>query len=146
MLAGVIGVLYAIVYGFWTLLATGGGHGNFIWFALFFFAGCFGLYYPLMSVLAVDLRERFIRLVFGGLIVFNVFASIIMIGGWITEQGGDRPSDFSRVMQHSGLGSIVFCAALHFWPTALFSILLARSIIGGGSLADKDGLIGLKLS
>ena len=146
IIAGVVGTLYAVVYGFWTLFATGGGHGNFIWFGLFFFAGCFGLYYPIMAILAIDLRERFIRIVFGGLIVFNLAASIIMIVGWITEQGGDRASDFSKVIQHSGLGSVVFCAAMHFWPTILFSVLLIRSVVGGGSIANADAPVSLNLT
>jgi hypothetical protein len=79
IMAGLIGLAYAILYGFWTLLATGGGHGNFVWFMLMFFPGIAGLYYPLMAVLAVDLRSFNAKVVFGGLLALNVIVSLLML-------------------------------------------------------------------
>ncbi len=45
LIAGTVGVAYAVLYGFWTLLLTGGGHVNFIWFFLFFSVEFCGLYF-----------------------------------------------------------------------------------------------------
>ena len=56
IIAGAIGLLFAVVYGLWTMMLTGGGHGNFIWCLLFLFVEFVGLYFPLMAILAVDLR------------------------------------------------------------------------------------------
>ncbi|MGD9588598.1 MAG: hypothetical protein AB7Q37_04040 [Pyrinomonadaceae bacterium] len=138
-IAGLIGMAYAVVYGFWTMVVTGVGQGNIIWFLMFFFAGCFGLYYPLMAILAYDLRGRFIRSLFGGLLCFHLIASVVILVGWITAIEPDGPSDFIRAINRSGLGQIVIDAALHFWPTIVFAVLLGRALTGGGTIAEDDG-------
>ena len=143
---GLLGFLYAVVYGFWTMMATGGGHGNFIWFLLFLMPGIFGLYFPLMAALAVELRERFIRMIFAGLLGFNLVTSIVMIVGWITESPTDGRSDFERTVGSLGYGGILFCGAIHFLPTFVFLVLLGRALTGGGSPADDDGLTQIQLS
>jgi len=148
IIAGAIGLLYAVIYGFWTMLATGGGHGNFIWFMLFLFVDFCGLYFPLMAVLAVDLRSFMVKVIFGALIGFNLIASVIMIVGWMTETetAGRSPSDFERMMQANGIGVLIFCIVAHFLPTLIFAFLLIRSIHFGTSLADEDDSVSLNLS
>jgi hypothetical protein len=146
VIAGIAGLVYAAIYGFWTMLATGGGHGNFIWIGLFIFVEFLGLYFPIMAVLAMNLRSRMTKIVFGSLILFNLVASVIMILGWITEAGEDgRPSDFSRQMEISGLGVILFCGAFHLLPTAFFGFLLIRSFLFGQALAEPNEMIILDL-
>jgi hypothetical protein len=146
IIAGVAGLIFAVVYGFWTMLLTGGGHGNFIWVGMFLFVEFFGLYFPLMAILAVDLRRRFTKVVFGSLMVFNLVASSIMIAGWIGESGGDRPSDYEKMMQISGSDWVVFSAAVHFLPTLIFAVLLIRSILAGPSMDTADDRVNLNLS
>jgi hypothetical protein len=141
--AGVIGVLFAVLYGFWTMLATGGGHVNFIWFFLFLFAEFVGLYFPLMAVLAVDLRARLSKIIFGSLIGFNLIVSVVMIYGWITET--TLSTDFSKTFPHYGVKGLLFFAAVHFLPTFVFAFLLIRSIMRGKSQVEDDSLISLKL-
>ena len=144
--AGVIGVLYAVLYGFWAMLATGGGHVNFIWLFLFFIVGFFGLYYPVMAVLLVDLRKRLLKMIFGSLIGFNLIVSVVMIVGWITEKDGDRPSDYSRMVQHNGIEGVLLCGSLHFLPTLVFAFMLIRAITRDGSKGDNDdSLLSLQL-
>lgn len=146
-IAAAIGIVYAFIYGFWTMLLTGGGHGNFIWLGLFLFVEVFGLYFPLMSALAVDLRPWFAKIVFGSMIGFNLIASTIMILGWVNEPGvGERPSDFSRNVQVSGIESVVLWAFIHFLPTFIFAFLLTRSILARDSLVNEDRLASLNLS
>lgn len=146
VIAGLVGLAYAAVYGFWTMLATGGGHGNFVWFGLFIFVEFLGLYFPIMAVLALNLRSRMTKIVFGSLILFNLVASVIMILGWMTESGEDgRPSDFSRQIEINGLGVVLFCIAFHFLPTVVFAFLLIRSVLFGQALAEPDEMVLLDL-
>lgn len=130
----VAGIIYALIYGFWTMFITGGGHGNFIWLFLFFFPEVLGLYFPLMCFLATDLRSLFSKVAFGVLIAVNVIVSSVLITGWINEPStGDGPSDYSRMVQANGIGAVVLCAGLHFLPTFVFIGVLIRAI----SIADR---------
>lgn len=117
------GVVYAAVYGLWTAVATGGGHVNFIWFWMFFTVNMFGLYFPIMAVLAVNLSGRTIRFAFASLLLVNFFTSSVMLYGWVNEPPKDRASDFTRALAVNGWDGLMFCAFLHFLPTIVFSAL-----------------------
>lgn len=145
-IAGAVGFIYAVLYGFWTMLITGGGHGNFIWLFLFITIEFVGLYFPLMTVIAVDLRRRATKIIFGSLIGFNLIGSTIMILGWVNDTSGERQSDFSRMVQMNGFEWILTFAAVHFFPTVIFLFLLIRSILLGSSLPDEEPMINLNLS
>jgi hypothetical protein len=139
LIAGFVGLVYAVIYGFWTMLLTGGGHGNFIWFMMFLLIEFFGLYFPLMAAMAANLRSVAARTVFGAFIAFNLITSSVMIYGWVTEAGENgKPSDFSKMVQISGIESILFFAGVHFLPTFVFLFFLIRSIIFGSSSSDEE--------
>lgn len=139
VIAAACGFAYALIYGFWTALLTGGGHGNFIWLLLFLFIEFFGLYFPLMSFLLVDLRSTVSKVIFGTLIFFNLIASSIMLHGWITDAGENgKPSDFSKMVQLSGMDDIVIAAVAHYLPTVIFLVFLIKSIFFGTNLPDDD--------
>ena len=146
LIAGVGGVLYAVVYGFWTMIATGGGHVNFIWLFLFILVDFFGLYFPFMTLFAVDLRSKLKKIIFGSLIGFNLIASSIMIFGWVNEPTTDRPSDFSRAIRANGTEGILLCAALHFLPTIIFTFFLIKSILRADPRPEEDRFVNLKLT
>jgi hypothetical protein len=122
--AAMAGVAYAVVYGFWTADATGGGHVNFIWFWMFFTVNMFGLYFPIMAVLAVNLSRRTTRFAFAALLFVNFFTSAVMLYGWVNELPTDRASDFTRALAVNGWDGLGFCAFLHFLPTIVLSGLL----------------------
>lgn len=130
------------------MLATGGGHGNFIWFLMFMFIEFVGLYFPLMAVLAINLKSFIVKVIFGSLIGFNLIASTIMIIGWIfeTETYGRDVNDFERMLQVNGIGMVIFSTGAHFLPTVIFLFLLIRSILFGTSLTDEDDSVSLNLS
>lgn len=143
---GVVGVAYAVVYGLWTAIATGGGHVNFVWIGLFMFVEFFGLYFPIMTILAVDLRSRITKIIFGSLIIFNLVASTIMILGWMTETGNaDRASDFPRALRANGVSGIVVQTIVHFLPTMVFVFILIRSILYSNSETESEGMVHLEL-
>jgi hypothetical protein len=138
VIAGIVGIVYAVAYGFWTMLITGGGHGNFIWLFLFLFPEFLGLYFPLMLVLSVDLRSIFAKSLYGALIAFNLVVSAIMINGWVSEPGNDdRPSDYSRMVEINGIGTVLFMAALHFLPTLVFLLIWIRAFRSPRSANDE---------
>jgi hypothetical protein len=145
IIAGAIGVLFAVVYGGWTMMLTGGGHGNFIWFIAFLTAGILGLYYPVMAFLAVDLRPLLAKVIFGSLIVFNLIVSLIWIIKWVTESDDGQPTDFQKMWQ-MGSGWLLFAAFAHFLPTVVFLFVLIRSIFFGSSLSDDDQTVSLNLN
>lgn len=145
IIAGAIGLLFAFVYGLWTMMLTGGGHGNFIWFILFLTAGLLGLYYPLMAVLAVDLRSLIAKVIFGSLIGFNLVVSLFHIIKWITEAADGRPTDFQK-MWKMGAFWVVFSVFAHFLPTIIFLFLLIKSIVFGSSISDDDQTVSLNLN
>lgn len=145
IIAGAIGLLFAVVYGVWTMMLTGGGHGNFIWFIAFLTAGLLGLYYPVMTFLAVDLRPLLAKVIFGSLIGFNLIVSLTWIIKWVTESGDGRPTDFQKMWQ-MGPGLVIFSALAHFLPTIIFLFLLTRSVIFDSSFSDDDQTPSLNLN
>src|SRR5687767_4159182 len=112
VLAGVIGLVYAVVYGFWTMMVTGGGHGNLIWFLMFIFVYLFGVYFPFMNILAVDLSSRFVRIIYGGLILATICASLVLIYGWISDPESTY-FDFQKMWENYQ-GTVLTCAVMHF--------------------------------
>jgi hypothetical protein len=132
VIAAFVGILYAFLYGFWTAMATGGGHVNFIWMWMFITVEGFGLYFPIMGVLSVDLRGRITKLIFGSLIVINLVLSTVQLLSWVTDTEGDPMTDFERTVR-SGYGTLAICAFVHFLPTLVFTLLLIGSAIAPAS-------------
>lgn len=143
IIRGAIGVLYAVVYGFWTMLATGGCHANFVWLFLFAFVEFFGLYFPIMAVLAVDLRSRTAKIVFGSLIVFNLAASFALIGSWVSGASGNSLDDFSKTWKLVGPAPILFRTVAHFLPTIFFAFQLIKAMHVGLDSPGDDPIVPL---
>jgi|SRR5690606_16560918 len=128
------------------MLAIGGGHGNFLWIMLFIFVNCFGLYYPIMAMMAVNLRSYAIRMLFGCLLAANVIASMVMIVGWITETSSDgMPTDFEHTYRVVGASGLIFSGVVHFLPSILFVVLLVRSFLASDGTSETDA-VSLELS
>ncbi len=141
-----IGLIYALVYGFWTMLATGGGHGNFVWVLLFIFVELFGIYFPVMGAMIADLGSRFTKIIFGSLILFNVLASIVLLSSWIFEATGDSSDDFERMWGRYP-GTVILCAFMHFLPSFVFTFFLIRAILfGSDEPNDGDSVLTLGLN
>ncbi len=143
--AALIGLAYAALYGFWTMFMTGGGHANFIWFFLFIFVGFWGLYFPLMAVLIVDLRSMLSRIIFGGLIAFNLMGSSLMIFDWVREPSYLMPGDFAKTFPSLGWKGLIFFGAIHFLPTIVFAIFLIVSMTRSKAESEDDKLINIQL-
>jgi hypothetical protein len=147
LIAALLGVAYIFVYGFFAMFETGGGHGNFIWLMLLIFVNCFGLYFPIMAMLAVNLRSHSIRIFYGCLLAANVIVSTVLIVGWMTETSIDgRPTDFERTYQVVGASGLIFSAVIHFLPSIFFMVLLIRSLFASDKLSTDGDVRSLQLS
>ena len=142
ILAGLGGLVYAAAYGFWTMFATGGGHANFVWLFLFVFVYLFGIYFPLMAVLAVDLRSRIVKIIFGSLIVYSLLGSVLLLGAWITDATEGSLDDFNKMWTWYR-ETVLVCGAIHFLPIIFFSVLLIVAIFKRGSSDDSSASLGL---
>lgn len=138
IIRGVVGLLFAFIYGFWTILATGGGHGNYIWFYLFMVAGFYGFYYPIMAALSADLRPTILKVVFGALVIFNLAASSALIIAWVFGLTGKRLDEFNKTYEVIGLGGILFSGVVHFLPTIVFAFQLAMAVVWDASPCDDE--------
>ncbi|MBA3769206.1 MAG: hypothetical protein H0X08_01655 [Blastocatellia bacterium] len=137
ILAAVVGTAYALVYGFWTMLVTGGGHGNFIWIMMFIIFGAFGLYFPLMAVLSADLRSFNTQVVFGSLLLFNLFGAVLLIALWILGITGERLDDFSKTWRAAPI-TLITCAIVHFVPNLFFAAQLINAVVAGEAREDES--------
>lgn len=126
LIGAAVGFGYAVLYGFWTLLITGGGHGNFLWAFLFFSAYIFGLFFPAMGFLVVDLRPLWARMI-GLLICFlvSVLTTYHLIVG-LTDVGDGARNDILESWNRSSLGFVVM-SVIHVLPLLVFIVLLIRS-------------------
>ena len=122
------GFAYAVIYGLWVMLITGGGHGNFIWFQLFCYASLFGLYFPVMGALYTDLENKGARIVFLALLGFHIVASSALLVSWTFGFLNDFFFDgFDETVKLVGPTSLIFFAVLHYLPTLVLTILYFRT-------------------
>jgi hypothetical protein len=142
VIGGVAGLGYAICYGFWTMLLTGGGHGNFIWMILFFTAYFFGLFFPVMGALVVDLRSVIAKAVFGTFLFVSLLINVIMITPILLGSPGDTTTDFEKSLARD-TAMVIFSAIVHFLPLAVLSLFLVRSIFLGEEIIENDEPVGL---
>lgn len=145
VIGGVLGLGYAIGYGFWTMLLTGGGHGNFIWMILFFTAYLFGLFFPIMGALTVDLRPIAAKAAFGTLLFVSVLLHILIIAPALSGGPGDIAADLQKSWAR-GPAMVIFSAIVHFLPIVALSLILVRSVVFGTETIEHDEPVGLKLN
>lgn len=145
IIRGSVGLAFAFVYGLWTMLATGGGHGNFIWFYLFMTAGFFGFYYPTMAAFSADLRPKVLKVIFGALLAFHLVLSAILIVAWIFALTGETLDDFDKTLKSVGFWGLIFCGGAHFLPNGVFTFQLFKAVAWNSSPDDEE-VVGLGIS
>jgi hypothetical protein len=118
-----VGLAYAVICGFLSLLSTGGGHGSFMWLFLFVVPGLCGVYYLLMGYLAADLGNSEHRWIFGILLGVNLIVSLLIIWGSIT----DDPYTL-KALELEPIVSIML-TAIHLVPSFALGIRLLSSIL-----------------
>ncbi len=144
IIGGLIGGAFAAIYGFFTILTTGGGHGNLVWFLMFVIAEFFGLYFVVMGALAADLKTFFQKVLFASLLAYGFLVSILMIGMWIGGGNSDWTNDFSKVWT-SNYGLVLFTGVVHFFPLMIFTFILVRSILVGEPNDESENINSLGL-
>lgn len=123
IVATLVALIYATVYGLFTMLNTGGGHGNFVWFLMFMFVEFFGLYFPIMAYLSFGLKTFMRRVVYSSLVIFNLVASSVLIMGDVLEHS-KFSEDGTRLIDKISVSSYIVCGVIHFIPTLIFAGIL----------------------
>jgi len=132
-----IGFIFAFVYGFFTMLATGGGHGNVLWFLLFLYAGLYGFYYPLIGFVIPDMRPFWARAIAVSLVVANLSISVIVIIWAVIIQ------DIQKSWRRDST-VFIFLAVVHFGPLVVIAInVISRSLIEKETDDPTDGPISI---
>ncbi len=130
-----VGLGYAVVYGFWTMMTTGGGHGNFIWFVLFLLGYIFGLIFPAMGLVLADLRPRWAKV--AGLLISIVAAGLTLRQLLLLGEKGTQ--DVVDTWNRSPM-SFVIMSVIHFLPLVAFTALVVRSMIRKSETPDLGRL------
>ena len=125
-LGAVVGVVYAVLYGFWTLLETGGGHGNLIWVVLFCTSYFYGTFFPIAGLIAADLKPRWARLSLGVLIAIHLVATtVVLIAAFRTDL---VTADLQKMWEFYR-GSLVLSASIHLLPIVVLASILLTTIL-----------------
>ena len=120
----IVGFAYAVVYGFFTLFITGGGHGNFLWFMAFLITFFCGLFFPIAGFLVVDLRKLWARIALLTLLFLNLFATLWFFWSGL---GDDGYEDLVKSWTRNFIGFIIF-SAIHIVPVLVLWIITLNKI------------------
>jgi hypothetical protein len=117
-----VGLIYAVIYGFWTALLTGGGHGNFLWLVLFLLTYFFGGIFPAMGFILADLRPIWAKS--AGLAISLVSAALTVFQ--LCSLGPEGTEDLIESWNRSA-ALFVVASLIHVLPLAAFIVLIFRS-------------------
>lgn len=119
-----VGLAYAICYGFWTMMLTGGGHGNFLWFMLFLLAEVLGIFFPVLGFVVVDLRPIWAKITLGLLLALSLGTTAYLVAGGLGQDGMD---DILKSWNQTPF-LFIFATTIHFAPFVVSITLLLKSI------------------
>ena len=119
-----VGLCYAVGYGFLTMLMTGGGHGNFLWFMAFSLTFFLGLFFPAAGFLVVNLKPVWARAGLMTLLFLNLFSTVYFFWGFLTPELWE---DMAKSWELSRIGFIVF-SAFHCIPLIALWVIALRNI------------------
>lgn len=119
-----IGFAYAFVYGFWTFFITGGGHGNFIWLMLFYFAYLAGLFFPIAGFVLADLRPLWAKSTGIAVLIVNFVLTVLHFA----TMGEEGSEDLTKSWDRSSTGFMV-ASVIHVFPAVLLLALICRAFL-----------------
>ncbi len=118
-----IGLVFAVVCGFISLLSTGGGHGSLMWVFLFVIPELCGIYFPVMGFLAADLSTLRSRWGFGLILAVNAIISAVLVVGSFADD------PYTIKAWNSDPLAAIFITAIHAVPSLIFSAMLVVSVL-----------------
>lgn len=135
ILGFVIGVAYGLGLAIFTMLLTGGGHGNFLWPTMFFNTTFFGLIYPILGVFVFGLRSAAEKFIVGFILAVHfIFFTLFVFAELTNPSSGPRDTINFTVDPFASL----IIVSLFVWPQLLCVFLLIRRyLIDGVNEEDK---------
>ena len=128
-----IGLAYAISLGFFLMLITGGGHGNFGWIVFFLLTTLLGLLYPATGFLIADLRPVISKSAVIAIFLVHIFlVSLFFSDNFIQANSSRR--DFS--FQDAPLMFLFLVAVLSIPQVASIIFFVLHIIKGGWKQSD----------
>lgn len=120
-----LGLVYGIAYAFVALMATGGGHANWLWSLIFIipFVGPL-IYFPLMGALAGDLRPLMSKAVFAALLI----AHLLCVATYTIFADGNIARDNARMWERSHEG-LLMMAGFYFVGQAPLLVAFVKSLL-----------------
>ena len=129
-----VGLVYGVAFAFLAAIATGGGHGNFVWIFIYIIP-LIGpvIYFPVMGFLAGDLRSFFSKIIYVGLLIthYLVLASLTLFST------GEMAEDNAKMLSRDPTGLITMIVAYLIGQIPLV-LLLVRSLLNGSIEKGDD--------
>ncbi len=129
-----VGLVYGVAFAFLAAMATGGGHGNFVWIFIYIIP-LIGpvIYFPIMGFLAGDLRSFSSKIVYVGLLIIHylVLASLTLFST------GEMAEDNAKMLSRDPGGLIIMIIAYLMGQIPLL-LLLVMSLLGGSNENSED--------
>jgi hypothetical protein len=136
------GLAYGIAYAFFSVMVTGGGHGNFLWMMIYGppIAGPIG-FFVATSALAADLRSKWSKLSLGMLLILHYALLIVNIA----FPQGELALDNAKMLAGNA-GTLVFMSAVYLIGQVGLILALFRGLSEnyGADFEDARGGLSLK--
>lgn len=125
MIWALAGLIWSAGHGFFTMLATGGGHGNFLWVMAFFSAYLLGILIPVTAFFVAEVKPFWAQV--GGWALVATMITLPLVTLFPLDPGMKR--DIAKSWDRTPV-FFVLLSALHFVPIAFFisQLLLQPSI------------------
>ena len=123
IIGAAIGLVFAVICGFISLLSTGGGHGSLMWLFLFVIPELCGIYFPFMGFLGADLSSSRSRWFFGLTLAVNLIISAILVVGSFADD------EYTIKAWNSDPLAAIFITAIHIVPSLIFTAMLVVNVL-----------------
>ncbi|MDM7921524.1 MAG: hypothetical protein QUS14_04415 [Pyrinomonadaceae bacterium] len=131
------GLIWSAGHGFFTMFATGGGHGNFLWVTAFFSAYLLGILIPVTAFFVADARPFWARVGGWTLVVIMITLPLVTLLPLDPEMKRDVAKSWDRSPVFFVLLSVLHFVPIAFFITRLILLTSIKNKSGDNSLTVK---------
>jgi hypothetical protein len=124
-----IGLAYSLSLGFFLMMLTGGGHGNFTWIVFFFLTSMFGILYPALGLLAANTRTLLAKAAMAAFLILNGFLVLFFFADGMIR-ANSSPMDNISLRETPVLAAVL--ALLLVGPQIVCLVILGRQLLRYG--------------